>query len=174
MSSERGQATVEWTGLMLMVALALGGLAAAVRPAPAAPELGEALAERIAGAAAGAAAREEPGGAAPLASPPRHPAAMAPPARPHPPRASPLRRGPRPAPPGSGIGFPRVPVGDAFRWLRGAVGHGINRVWIGCLAHRRFRYGLRQGQTWIRPMPPGESFGALNECLNPVEFLGDD
>jgi len=66
MRSESGQATVEWVGLLLMVALALGALAA-LRAPSGERDLGELLAKRIATPEAAAA----PPRGAPLRAPAR-------------------------------------------------------------------------------------------------------
>jgi len=170
MPSERGQGTIEWTGLVLLVALVLGGLAAAAvraRPGPAGPELGETLAERILGL--------------PSAAPPARAPRRVPKGPPPPPAAGLLPLGALSVPgalrgrePFRRVRLPRVPVDDGLRVLRDVAGKGVNRLWIGCFAYRRFRYPLQQGHTSIRPVPVGEGLRTLNTCLNPLEFLGED
>ena len=126
MAAERGQATVEWIGLLLLIALALTALS---RLAPAADErsLGTTLARSLTAAAKRPGGREPTRSSTPTRSALPQRAAAIPPAAPRPPGAA-LRGAaaiPPPAPP---------PLGAA---LRGATAEGIDAdqrdgVWSGC------------------------------------------
>jgi len=162
MCSESGQATVEWVGLVLMVALALGALTG-----PRAPSgergLGERVAKRIACAAKGVGAPRAATEGCAL------PEAAAPPRR-----GVPLRRG---VPPRSGVS-PRAPVSraraaDAFQRLRG-LGDVARRVWIVCLGYRRFLYELERPRMPGEAMSVEEALDVANQCINPYNFLGSN
>jgi hypothetical protein len=161
--AEAGQATPEWVGLVLVVALALGAVAA-LRPAAGDRRLGDAVAERISCAARGscAAGREAalapasvPGVAAPGAAAPGAPSAG--------------RRG------GDALGAPgRARVVDALRRLRVAGGALARRAWIVCLGYRRFRYELEHPRLPSEAMPLAEALDIANGCLNPYAFLAEE
>ncbi len=185
MDSERGQATVEWTGLVLLVAVAFGALLALASSLDG-RSLGGAVAHAItcaarggcaaAGRALGVPARPvalrgrlstEPGHAV---APPRRVQPEAPRTAPPPPRASPSRprsrRPPKPAGPPSRAGPVR-------RSLRGAESVA-KRAWLLCLGYRRFRYDLEQPRSPAEAMPLGEALDIANECFNPLGFLLED
>jgi hypothetical protein len=108
---ERGQATVEWIGLVLGVALLLGAAAAGGREekGESADGLGEAVAERIVCAAKGACGAGAPGAEVGRGAP----------------RRAPSRRPSPPAPPRSHAG----------------IGSGVaKRAWFLCLGYRRWQY----------------------------------
>jgi hypothetical protein len=139
---ETGQGTVEWVGLVLLVAVALAALAAGAREVAAGSAdrgIGEALAQRIAGAPAAAGAVSRP----PVARP---------------------RPRPRPAAP------PRSREADAFQRLRG-VGGVARRAWILCLGYARWRYELDHPRAPLEPMSPSDALEIANGCLNPLGFL---
>jgi hypothetical protein len=193
-AGERGQATVEWIGLVLGLALAFGGALGVTRGADFGGEahgLGEALASRVTcaaraacGAGRGAAL---PGGAFPGGAF-RGGAQRGGPLRGGPLPGGPLRGGPRSwrSPPaldafgGRGI-RPSAPWERAPRGLRGlggagsgvlrALGRAGNRAWIVCLGYRRLRDELDHPRTPRQGVPPGEVLDALNDCLNPWEFF---
>jgi hypothetical protein len=159
---QRGQATVEWVGLMLGVALALGAVVAGGREAAkgeSAVGLGEAVAERITcavrDACAGTTARGRAGQTKP-ATPDR--------VRPSPPRAAPPRR-------------PALPGGSRALGHGGsrALGHGATgvakRAWIVCLAYRRWRHDVEHPPTPRQALPVDDAVDIVNECLNPLSFL---
>jgi hypothetical protein len=154
MRGERGQASVEWTGVVLLVVLVLGALGAGLglRPGRAPPsgrELGDALAERFTCAARGAC-----GGA-------RAPAPSA-------------------APPvlsGAGLagGSPtRARAVDALRKLRSVGAKLARRAWIVCIGYRRFRYELEHPRAPNEVMPLEEAIDIANGCLNPYAFLVEE
>jgi hypothetical protein len=202
-SNERGQATVEWIGILLLVALALAALA---RFAPSAD--GQALATTLARSithpdAAQTAARELP--TAPTAQvgeigsgkrnqslPPDGRAFIAPPLVPQPAPAAP-RPGPRPrgapAPPRwpGGIGGGALSgwlrrVGDSRlagrlprRLARRAVGGAWRRAWYACLVYERFRWAFLHPESRFPgyTMPPEEVLRIANDCISPVDLFRD-
>ena len=143
-----GQATVEWVGLVLMVALVLGALAA-VRAPSSDGELGAVLARRITCAAVVCPSPPAP-------SRPSAPAAGLP--------AAPVPVRDRPP--------PRARAVDAFRRLRGA-GRLTNRIWLVCLGYRRFVYERDHVRTPNGTMPLRKALETANTCLNPLSFVDD-
>jgi hypothetical protein len=142
-ASEHGQATIEWTGLVLLAALAMGALAALV-PRVDGRDLGGSVAQAITCAARGGCAARSP-----------PPAAQSPKPRP----ARPVR--------------PAVPAGRAavaFQALRG-VGEIAKKAWIVCLGYRRYRYELEHPRAPTEVMPLDEALDIANECVNPLGFL---
>jgi hypothetical protein len=141
--SEDGQATIEWTGLVLLAALVMAAISALI------PRVdGRALAESVAQAITGAAR----GGTA---------------ARPPPPLAR--RQKPRPAPP-AGPTVPPDRAAAAFQALRG-IAEVAKRAWIVCLGYRRYRYELEHSRAPTEAMPMEEALDIANECVNPLGFL---
>jgi hypothetical protein len=143
---ESGQATVEWVGLLLGVALMFGALVAGGREAAkgeSAHELGDALAERIT-----CAARDACGAAHARPSPPA--------VRPSTPREE--RRQER-------AGSDSVP-------LRGVKGFA-KRTWLLCLGYRRWQYERRHPLGPRQAVPGRETVKMVNECVNPLSFLFD-
>jgi hypothetical protein len=154
MSRERGQASVEWTGLVLLVALVLAalGTVSGLLPgrAPASDGgIGKAVAERLTCAARGACG----GAPGPRAStaPPVSPAAGA-----------------------VGRGVTRARAVDALRRLRSVGAKLARRAWIVCLGYRRFRYELEHPRAPNEVMPLDEAIDIANGCLNPYAFLVED
>ena len=164
MGSERGQATVEWTGLVLLLAVALGALMT-LAPSVDRRSLGGSLAHTITCAARG-------GCAAPRRAPaaPRH-------AAPAPGRAPPIPgRALPPAGPTRPKARPTVPpskAGEAPGSLR-CVRTSAKRLWLICLGYRRFRYDLYHPRGPTESLPLGEALDMANECLNPLGFLLED
>ena len=158
MGSEHGQATVEWTGLVLLVAVALGALLA-LAPSVDGRSLGASVAHAITCAARGGCAEAGRSPAPPrsasgpvgLGVPPAPPARAAPPS-------------PGASPPGT------AEKGRAMPGARDAV----KRLWLLCLGYRRFRYDLEHPRAPTEEMPLGETLDIANECLNPLGFLIDD
>lgn len=148
MVSERGQATIEWTGLALLVALVLGALAA-LAPRLDSRGLGATVAHAITCAARGGCAGES---------------------------TMPLRRGsaepvlPRdrasPQPPAGG-------AGAGLRALRGA-GDVAKKVWIVCLRYRSYLYERDHPLAGVEGIPLDEGLDITNECLNPLGFFRED
>ena len=174
---ERGQATVEWVGLLLGLALAFGGALTAARGADfggSAHGLGEALSARMTCAvrdacAAGAAAprgTSRGAGARPPAS--RRPAFRPPAARSpsvRPPSLRYLARGVRPAfPP------PKLPTAAGRRLLR-SVARAGEHAWVLCFGVRRLRQELDHPRSPREAVSPHDALEVFNECLNPLQFL---
>jgi hypothetical protein len=151
--SERGQATVEWTGILLVLGIALAVLAASASRVDG-RALGRLVADRIACTARGGCGREQPDGTATGPIGTRRFTA----ARPVGPRA-PLPGGPSPA-----------RAAAAFRSLRG-VRAVARRVWIACLGYERWRFEYEHPRAPTEPLPVGDALRIANACLNPVGFL---
>jgi hypothetical protein len=167
MRTESGQASVEWIGLVLLLAL---GMAALVRFAPRADAgaLGPELVHTIACAARGGcehapgggprlADGTQPGGAAPRGM------VSAPPLVPVTPRerlASPPR--------------PRALPGLLRRTGRGA-GLLWRRSWILCLGYERARYGFLHPEVRfpLVPISYAEDLRMANDCISPVDLVRD-
>jgi hypothetical protein len=162
-ASEEGQATVEWIGLVLLVAVALGALLTLAPPVDG-RSLGGAVAHAITCAARGGCAA-----AAPELSPPR--AGVAPP-RPAPPVAP-----PRAAPPPRAASPPRAaPLPQAppeSRALQGAR-TAAKRLWLVCLGYRRLRHDLEHPRLPTEGIPVRDALDIANDCVNPLSFLTDD
>jgi hypothetical protein len=153
--AQRGQATVEWVGLLLGVALMFGALVAGGRDAAkgeSAEGLGEAVADRITCAARGACGAGERGPGS-LRGAPRS-LRGAPGARPPAPRSAP----------------PRHLAGSGSAPLRGVSGVA-KRAWMLCLGYRRWRYEVDHPRTPRQSVPVRETLDMVNECVNPLSFL---
>ena len=153
MRDATGQATIEWVGLVLVAALALGAVAAFRAPAQD-RSLGRLIAERITCAAA------RDGRCVPTAAgAPAVRTAVAPPA------PTPVRR--------VGRAVTRAGALEALERLRG-LGKWGGRVWMVCLAYRRYIFERDHRLDAIRGMPLEEAVDIADECLNPLSFLGGD
>jgi hypothetical protein len=143
---ERGQATVEWIGLVLGVALLLGAVAAGGREVvkgESADGLGEAVAERIVCAAKGAcgagAGGERVGG----------------------------RLGVLGGAPGGGASRRPSPPAPS---RHAGIGQGVaKRAWFLCLGYRRWQYDREHAP--FQRVPLKETVKTVNECVNPLSFL---
>lgn len=149
---EAGQASTEWVGLVLVVALALGALAALGVRAGRAPAsdrgVGEAVAGRLVCAVRGSCAGSpEPAlaGAAPAAGP-----------------LIPAR------------GVSRRRALDALHRLRSVGAKLVKRAWIVCIGYRRFRYEVEHPRLPNEAMPLDEAIDIANGCLNPYAFLVEE
>jgi hypothetical protein len=190
---EEGQATIEWTGLVLLAAVVLGALAA-VRPNVDGQALGGSVAQAITCAARGgcdlpdAPARREsrrlaanapPEGAGLSAPPP--PGARRPRASPRAPAPRETARSPSPNAPSTRRGARRptpAPVSAgraaaAFHVLRG-VRNVAQKAWIICIGYRRFVYERSHPRLPTEAMPLDEALDIANECLNPLGFFADE
>jgi len=164
MDSERGQASVEWVGLVLLLALGLVALGRfAVRQD--ARDLGPELVHAI-----GCAAR---GGCKPAASgrvSALHTLATAPPLVP----VTPTRTTARTAPP---RGRPVLPARG--RALAGRAWRRVGRVyrgsWMFCLGYERVRYELLHPESNAPNVgiPLSESIRMANDCVSPVDLVRD-
>jgi hypothetical protein len=161
MRGEKGQASVEWIGIVLVVALALAALA---RFAPSADgrSMASTVLQSVTCAVREGCERERSAG--PSSS--RHGAAgrvlvTAPPLVPSPHRIE--SRPPR-----------RLPRELADRLRRGA-GLAWRRAWLGCLTYERARYGFLHPESRF----PGHTIGRsealrmANDCISPVDLVRD-
>jgi hypothetical protein len=160
-----GQATIEWVGLVLAVGLALGAVALGARGAvggpagreQAGPELGRALAERIACAARDLCAA---GAVAPGADGGRLPAPGVPPA---------ARRA-LPQLPRLANRRPRRGLGARLERL-GRAGKAVEGAWLACLGYGAMRYDLEHPRTPREMRPLDATLDIVGDCLNPWELL---
>ncbi|MEA2362728.1 MAG: hypothetical protein QOD71_1873 [Thermoleophilaceae bacterium] len=165
---QRGQATIEWIGLVLGVALVLATVAAGGREATngeSAAGLGDAVAERIT-----CAARDACGaGSSVRGDAPRRGALRAPRAPRGGARGGSLRApgGVRPSAPREA---PPVAMSDGSPALRG-VGGVAKRAWIVCLGYRRWRYDVEHPRTPRQAVPVRDTLKIVNECVNPFSFF---
>jgi Flp pilus assembly pilin Flp len=152
MRSERGQATVEWAGLLLLVALALLAVAH-VAPSTDGKELGRTV----------LAAQARVARAAPVR-----------PALPRP-RPAALPRELRAA-------LPRELRAALPRELRAALpragraaGVVWRKAWFACLVYERIRYGLRHPESRLPgyTFPYGVAARIVARCVSPVDLLRD-
>jgi hypothetical protein len=162
MRSQRGQATVEWIGILLLVALALAALS---RLAPRDDE--HALASTLADSITHPRAAETASTQARTHSRPRKPTAkafIAPPLVPH--LGSPLR-------PGAPLRLPEPPV--LVRRVRTGAGAAWRRAWYACLVYERFRWAFLHPESRFPgyTMPPEEVLRILNDCVSPVDLVRD-
>ena len=157
MRSERGQGSVEWVGVVLLVAIALGALA---RFAP-----------RADGRGVGATVLQSVIRPATRMERPR-PALegfTAPPLVPLPREARP--RAGLPARPRSGL--PRAPA--LLRRARRGFGVAWRRAWFGCLVYERTRYALLHPESRFPgyTIPGDELLRIANDCISPVDVVRD-
>jgi hypothetical protein len=168
MSGERGQASVEWVGLVLLLAL---GLAALVRfgPCEEAGSLGPELVHAIGCAARGgcdARGRARSTGRRGL---PRG-MVSAPPLVPLTPRRRvPLVR--RPA----GVRAPRARGRALLRGASRGAGRLWRRSWMYCLGYERVRYAILNPEMRFphATIPVSEDLRIANDCLSPVDLVRD-
>jgi hypothetical protein len=201
MCSERGQASVEWVGLVLLLALGLTALAR-FAPRPDAGALGAELAHALTCAARGSCAAERDGrtpsgvpaggGSGRLAvAPPLVPVARA--------ERDPLRRGlglsrpgqsrpglgrPGQSRPGRGrpwLGRPRFAgplpghAGPLLRRARRGAGTLWRRSWLLCLGYERVRWSILHPEIRFphQTIPLSEGLRIANDCLSPVDLVRD-
>jgi hypothetical protein len=168
MRSEGGQASVEWIGLVLLVALALAAL---VRFAPRADA--EALAPELLHAI-GCAARG--GCEAPAGDGAPHRMVSAPPLVPIAPRERrPPRSRWRALPDGLLSARPLVRGRSLVRRVGRGAGLLWRRSWILCLGYERARYGFLHPEIRFPhvPIPLSEDLRMANDCLSPVDLVRD-
>lgn len=192
MRGQRGQASVEWIVLVLLLAL---GLAALARFAPRADAggLGAELVHGLACAARGGGCEAQPGaralgGAAARGAPVRGGAPSrlftVPPLVPVPPRGLAPRRPTAVRPPAPGS--PRAPSGRP--WLRPPrfagplvrragrdAGLLWRRSWMLCLGYERVRYSVLHPEIRFphQTIPLSEALRIANDCLSPVDLFRD-
>ena len=191
MAGERGQATVEWIGIVLLVALALAALG---RFAPRAhgEELGMTIAHSVTCAARDGCGRghltSEPGtasGTRTAASGSRlvQRGFTPPPLLPYradaraggalrlPSARTLLRWGRRELADRVGRGGERALV----RRLRRGTGTAWRRAWIACLVYERFRYAFMHPESRFpgHVIPPSEVLRMANDCISPLDLVRD-
>jgi hypothetical protein len=145
MHGERGQATVEWTGLLLLVALALLGLSQLASKADG-RELGTTLAHSV----------MQPARRAQRAA--QLPRAQAPPVRVQ--GVPPMR-------------LPKLPA--SLKRVGHGVGAVWRKAWFACLVYERTRYALRHPESRVPgyTLPYGAALRMINNCVSPVDLLDD-
>jgi hypothetical protein len=182
MRGERGQASVEWIGLVLLVALGLAALVrVSARPEPA--ELGQTVLSAMT-----CAARDGCGGHPKEARRPARaapsPAVTAPPLLPVAPRQAPPRPvAPRQAPPRPDVRgraaphaprLPRLPRLDPGA-LRRAADSAWRRAWVACFAYERVRYAVLHPESRFpgHRIPPADVLRMVNDCVSPADLFRD-
>jgi hypothetical protein len=155
--SEHGQATVEWIGLLLLVALALPALSQ-LAPRADGQELGTTLAHSVTGAASAAprmghksVARRQISGTHPVRT-----------------TVGGAVLGPRALP-----AMPRLPR-SLGRARRGA-GAIWRRAWFACLAYARTKYAIQHPEISVPgyTLPYGTALRMINSCVSPIDLLHD-
>jgi hypothetical protein len=162
MRGERGQASIEWIGAVLMVALALAGLARLAERVEAADLATSPLRITIC-AVRGGCAEQRPAGAS--QGRPHH-AVIAPPLVPL--AADPRSRRTRNA--------PRRPsrTRALARRARGPLRTFSRRAWLVCFGYERVRYGLLHPESGPRQtVPISGVLQMVNDCASPVDFARD-
>ncbi len=158
MRSERGQASLEWIVLVLLLALALAALAR-FAPRADAGDLGAELVSTVTCAARGGCAAQHSGGA-----PTRF--VTAPPLLPLAPRG---RRNTRP--------WLRPPRSAAPILRRAGRSAGLlwRRSWMICLGYERVRYSVLHPEIRFpnAAIPLSEGVRIANDCLSPVDLIRD-
>jgi hypothetical protein len=171
---ERGQATVEWIGILLLVALVLAALP---RLAPSAD--GHALATTLAHSITApksqiTAPRSQVvgirGGKRTEYPPPAGEAFTAPPLVPVP---RPTTHRPARIPPTLRVRLPARPA--LLRRARRATGSAWRRAWYACLVYERFRWAFLHPESRFPgyTMPPEEVLRIANDCISPVDLVRD-
>jgi len=177
MCSERGQASVEWIVLVLLLTLALAALARFAARADAG-SLGADLLDTVTCAARGG-CHSKRGAAARTGTPSRLVTV--------PPLVPVVPRGRRPARPHPWTErSPRAPFGRS--WLRQPASAGRlmrhasrragalwRRSWVICLGYERIRYGVLHPEIRYphQTMPLSEDIRIANDCLSPVDLIRD-
>ena len=162
MREERGQASIEWIGAVLLVALALTGLARVASRVEAADLAGSPLRTTIC-AARDVCAEQRP--AAPARARDRGNVIVPPLLPVHPEERRPART-------------PRLlrHVGSraAVRRARRAAGTFWRRSWLVCFVYERARYGLLHPETRPRQtVPISGALQMVNDCASPIDFARD-
>jgi hypothetical protein len=183
MRSERGQATVEWVGIVLLVALALAALSH-FAPRADGRDLGDAVATSVARPLLRPAAHSRAlahQSEQPFPIPPAHPpterAFPIPPLIPRPGASNP--RGSAPIPrAGQRSGALRIRLPRARTLLRTAradAARAWRRAWIACLIYERFRYALLHPESRFpgHTIPPSEVLRMVNDCISPLDLVRD-
>jgi hypothetical protein len=190
MQGERGQATVEWIGVVLLVALALAALG---RFAPRAhgDELGTTLAHSVTCAArdgCGGGSRHVQGGSRPvqkgLTAQPLLPLRAD--VRAGSPLNAEVRAGVRLRLPSARtlVDWGRRQLADRVgsageralaKRLRRGTGMAWRRAWIACLVYERFRYAFMHPESRFpgHVIPLSEVIRMANDCISPLDLVRD-
>ena len=155
MRSERGQASIEWIGAVLLVALSLGTLARVAGRVEAAGLAAGVLQATTCAARGGCSDgrdREERATSRAVSAPPLLPLA-------------PTERGDRPRPRRGGAVLGRARRASGTLW---------RRAWLICFGYERVRYGLLRPETRPRQtVPLAGALQMVNDCASPVDFARD-
>ena len=171
MRDERGQASIEWVGAVLIVALALAGLARLAGRVDVADLGATPLRATICAVGGGCGEpggeRMEHAGRGRADSRFRRHAVVAPP--PLPPAS-----GPRPEPPRTAAPRRPSPARDLARRARRPAGALWRRAWLLCFGYERVRYGLLHPESAPRQtVPIRGALQMVNDCASPVDFARD-
>ena len=162
MREERGQASIEWIGAVLLVALVLTGLARLASRLEAADLATSPFRTTICAARGGCAEQRV---AAPVRARDRR-QVIAPPLLPvHPQERRPART-PRL--------LPHLRSRATVRRARRAAGTFWRRSWLVCFGYERARYGLLHPETRPRQtVPISGALQMVNDCASPIDFARD-
>jgi hypothetical protein len=167
MRGERGQASVEWIGLLLLAALALAALSH-LAPRAGGHDMAATVLEPMECAARGRCA-PGPQPPRPAAGPALERAAV--------PFLLPQPRGFAPVELRELRRLARRPVASRAlaRQARRGFTRAWRRAWLACLFYERIRYNLLHPESRIpgHRIPASELFRMLNDCISPVDFVRD-
>ena len=162
MREERGQASVEWIGAVLLVALALTGLARLASRVEAADLAASPLRTTVCAARGGCAEQRLTG---PAGARDRR-RVIVPPLLPVHPEERPPARTPRL--------LRRLGSPAAVQRARRAAGTFWRRSWLVCFGYERVRYGLLHPETRPRQtVPISGALQMVNDCASPIDFARD-
>jgi hypothetical protein len=172
MRSERGQASVEWIGLVLLVALVLTALAR-LAPRADAGDLGAELAHALTCAASGGcdAERSAParsGNGRLVVVPPLVPVSRGE-------RRSSREGSPRRVPRGRAWPRPARSAGPLLQRAGRGAGRLWRRSWLLCLGYERVRWSVLHPEIRFphQTIPISEDLRIANDCLSPVDLVRD-
>jgi hypothetical protein len=165
MGSEQGQASTEWIGIVLLVALALAGL---THFAPRAD--GRSLASTLLQTVAHPRVAAIRSGKRNDSLPPAKESFTAPPPLPF---ARPREAPAKTARPSARALLARLRQQGGR--LRGAAGTAWRRAWLACLAYERFRYAFLHPESRFpgHTIPSSELLRIANDCISPVDLVRD-
>jgi hypothetical protein len=162
MRGDCGQASVEWTGLLLAIALVLA-VAGHLASKADGSALGTTLAHSLThpGGPGAAHSRPAPGTPQPDSGRPPLPRLA---------RADALRALRVAAP-----GPLRAAGRDVLRRAGRGAGAIWRRAWFACLVYERTKYAFRHPESRLPgySLPYGDALGMINNCVSPVDLLRD-
>ncbi len=172
MDSERGQASVEWVGIVLLVALALAGV---TQLAPGAD--GRSLASTLLHTVAKPKVAEIRSGKRNDSLPPETEGFTAPSPLPLAPTREAAAKVGRPSLRAL-LGRLRSAAGrlrSSAGRLRSGAGVAWRRAWMACLAYERVRYDLLHPESRFpgHTIPASELLRIANDCLSPADLVRD-